>query len=132
MLVNMGGQKAKKGMYWDPADGHRVDLSEEGLLPGSVGTIYLRMPPGGMLVLAPVFGLFYVVFLPVFGLMAVVVPWLLAIFGVLAGTALAGIKLCSGVFSGAGNSVSFGWSPAASYLAGKKRSKKKAEQSKKD
>ncbi len=127
MLVNMGGQKAKKGMYWNPADGHRVDLSEEGLLPGSVGTIYLRMPPGGMLVLAPVVGLLFVVFFPVFGLMAVVVPWLVAIFGVLAGTTLAGIKLCSGMFSTVGKSVSFGWTPAASYLSGKKAARQKEE-----
>ena len=132
MLVNKGGQVVKKGTYWDPADGHRVDLRENGVLPGSSGTTYLKMPAGGMLVVAPVVGLLYVVFLPVFGLMAVVGMWLVPIFGVLAGTALAGVKLCSGVFSGAGKSVSFGWSPAASYLAGKKRSKKKAEQRKKD
>ncbi len=127
MLVNKGGQTVKKGTYWNPSDGHRVDLKEAGVLPGSSGTTYLKMPAGGMLVVAPVVGLLYVVFLPVFGLIAVVGMWLVPIFGVIAGTALAGIKLCSGMFSTAGKSVSFGWTPAASYLSGKKAAKKKEE-----
>ena len=127
MLVNKGGQKVKKGTYWNPSDGHRVDLREDSVLPGTSGTTYLRMPAGGMLVVAPIFGLLYVVFLPVFGLMAVVGMWLVPIFGVIAGTTLAGIKLCSGMFSTAGKSVSFGWTPAASYLSGKKAAKKNEE-----
>ena len=126
MLVNKGGQKVGKGTYWNPSDGHRVDMLGEGILLGGDGTTYLRMPAGGMLVMAPVVGLLYVVFLPVFGLMAVVGMWLVPIFGVISGMALAGIKLCNGIFSTAGKSVPFGWTPAASYLAGRKRDKKKS------
>ncbi len=127
MLVNKGGQKVGKGTYWNPADGHRVDIRQEGVLPGGSGTTYLRMPAGGMLVMAPVVGLLYVIFLPVFGLIAVIGMWMVPVLGVLAGTALAGIKLCSGVFSTTGKSVSFGWSPAASYLSGKKAARKNGE-----
>ncbi len=127
MLVNKGGQKVGKGTYWNPSDGQRVDLREEGVLPGSGGTTYLRMPPGGMVVVAPVVGLLYVVLLPVLGLMAIVGMWLAPLLGLVAGTALAGVKLCSGMFSTAGKSVSFGWTPAASYLAGKKAAKKNEE-----
>ena len=38
MLVNKGGQVVKKGTYWNPSDGHRVDLKEAGELPGGSGT----------------------------------------------------------------------------------------------
>ncbi len=127
MLVNKGGQKVGKGTYWNPSDGHRIDIIGQGVLPGSSGTTYLKMPAGGMLVVAPVVGLAYVIFLPVFGLMAVVGMWLVPVFGVIAGTALAGIKLCSGMFSTAGRNASFGWTPSTAYLAGKKASKKKDE-----
>ncbi len=126
MLVNKGGQKVGKGMYWNPADGHRVDVLGHGTLPGNDGTTYLRMPAGGMLVVAPVVGLLYVVFLPVFGIVAIAGMWMAPVLGVISGTALAAVKLTSGMFSTAGKSVSFGWTPAASYLTGKKRDRKKS------
>jgi hypothetical protein len=132
MLVYKGGKKVGKGTYWNPADGHRVDVKDEGVLPGGERTNYLKMPPGGMLLVAPVVGLLYVVFLPVFGLMAIVGMWLVPLFGIVAGTALTGIKLCSGMFSTVGKSVSFGWTPTTAYLSGKKRARKKEDEEKKE
>ena len=124
MLINKAGNRAEKGTYWNPSDGHRVDLTEDSVLPGASGTTYLRMPTGGMLVMAPVMGLLYVICLPVFGLAAVAGMWLVPVIGVISGTALACIRLSGGMFSTVGKSVSFGWTPATSYLAGRKQGRK--------
>ena len=56
MLLYKGGRKVGKGTYWNPADGHRVDIKGIGVLPGGERTNYLKMPPGGMLIVAPVVG----------------------------------------------------------------------------
>ena len=74
-----------------------------------------------MLVLAPLAGLLYVVLLPVLGLIAIVGMWLAPVAGVVAGTALAGVRVANGTFSTAGRSMSFGWTPSTAYLAGRKR-----------
>ena len=126
-MMYKGGKKVDKGTYWNPADGHRVDMRGEGVLPGGPDTTYLRMPPGGMILMAPVVGLLYVIFLPVFGLMAILGMWLVPVVGVLTGAALTGVRVCSGMFAGASRSVPFGYAPSAAYLAGKKRAKKKEE-----
>ena len=34
MLLNKGEQRVEKGTYWNPVDGHRVDMKVEGILPG--------------------------------------------------------------------------------------------------
>ena len=124
MLITKGGQRAGKGTYWNPSDGHRVDILDGEVLPGGSGATYLRMPAGGMLAIAPVVGLLYVIFLPVFGLAAVVGMWMVPVIGVITGTALAVIRLYKGMFSTVGKSISFGWTPAASFLAGRKQGRK--------
>jgi hypothetical protein len=56
MNLYRGGMTVSRGTYWNPVDGHQVDMKDEGSLPGDGGTRYLRMPPGGLLVVAPVLG----------------------------------------------------------------------------
>jgi hypothetical protein len=125
MLIYRGGLKVGKGTYWNPSDGHRVDIGSEGILPGDNRIAYLKVPPGGILLIAPLMGLLYVVFLPFFGIGSVVMMWLLPILGMALGIALIGIKACNGMLALVGKNASFGWSPSTAYLSGKKKKVKK-------
>jgi hypothetical protein len=122
MNLYRGGMTVSRGTYWNPVDGHQVDMKDEGSLPGDGGTRYLRMPPGGLLVVAPVLGLMYVFFLPLFGIGTVLMAWLAAAIGVCTTVVLAGIKVSSSMV---GRNASFGWSPTATFLSGKRRRKRK-------
>jgi hypothetical protein len=118
MRIYKGNQPVEKGTYWSPADGQQVVVREHMVLPGGPETYYLRIPRGGLLVIAPVFGLMYVFFLPLFGIGTVLAVWLAALVGTLTAVALTGIKICSSIVS---RSVSFGWTPSSQYLSGKSR-----------
>lgn len=118
MIRFKGGERVGKGTYWNFANGERIDIDGEGILPGE--DTYVRMPSSGILVLGPVLGLLYAVFLPFIGIAMLikVVVQKVAVAGGLASPAKAG--------------VSFGWRPSESYLAGKKKEKteKKEEETK--
>ncbi len=118
MRIYNGGETVGKGTYWSPVDGREIIVREELALPGDVDIKYLRVPRGGLLLIAPVFGLMYVFFLPLFGVGTFLAAWFAAIVGTVVAVALTGIKVCSGIVS---KSVSFGWTPSSTYLAGKKR-----------
>ena len=107
MLKARGGHKAGKGTYWDLTNGERIDIETEGTLPGDSGKTYYRMPAAGVLLLGPVIGLVYAVFLPFIG-----IAMLLKLVMQMA---------VGGALSTAPGHVSFGWRPSESYLAGKKR-----------
>lgn len=101
----------EKGTYWDMESGQRVDLETEDVLPGDSKTVYTKIPPVLMLLLGPVIGLLYVIFLPFIAIATV--------------AALAGRKILGGLIGLVGRSLSFGWRPATAHLAGKKAKKKK-------
>ena len=117
MLKYKGGEKAGKGTYWNFTNGERIDISHEGVLPGNRKASYFRLPASGILVLGPIVGLVYAVFLPFIGIAMAV--------------KLIGEKVAGGVLSSARSSASFGWRPSESYLAGKKDNGKSAEGAKK-
>lgn len=121
MLINRGGRKAGRGTYWNPSDGHRVDIAGEATLPGGEKTVYLKMPAGGMIILAPLTGLLYVITLPILGIAAVAVMVFSPLFGALAAVVLIGIRACSSLASHS----SFGYRPMTAHLSGKKRPKKR-------
>jgi hypothetical protein len=107
MLRHKGGHKVGKGTYWNFSTGERVDIADEGVLPGNGKTVYYRLPASGILIMGPVIGLIYAAFLPFIGIaMAVKL-----VAQKVAGMALAPVR------SGA----SFGWRPSESYLAGTKK-----------
>ncbi|MBI5187723.1 MAG: hypothetical protein HZA07_01430 [Nitrospirae bacterium] len=112
MLKYNGGDKVRKGTYWNFATGERIDVTHEGVLPGERKAIYFRLPATGILVLGPILGLIYAAFLPFIGIAMV--------------ARLIGEKVLGGLFGLAGRTVSFGWRPSEAYLAGKKK-KGKAE-----
>jgi hypothetical protein len=116
MLKYKGGQKVGKGTYWNVSNGTRVDIPDEGILPGNGSAAYTRFPPGIVLLAGPVIGLFYVIALP-----------FMAVGTVLA---LVGKKVFSSMFNVLGNLVSFGWRPSEAHLTGKKKGKKKEKEDK--
>lgn len=68
MTARTGGTQAKAGFYWNPRTWAITTLSGEGgTLPGGEGDRFFRLPTLAMLVLAPVMGGLFVVFLPFIG-----------------------------------------------------------------
>ena len=115
MLTN-GGQTAQAGTYWNLSNGSRVQMEQDGVLPGSGTTRYIKAPVPVMLMAAPVIGLVFAVFLPLIGIVMTL--------------SLVGKKVVEGVESAAAGSMSFGWRPIQAYLVGRKA--KKAAREKKE
>jgi len=118
-MLNKGGHTVKAGTYWNLANGSRVQMEQEGALPGSGQTRYIKAHVAVMLMAAPVIGLVFAVFLPFIGIAMTI--------------SLVGKKLAEGVVSAAAGSMSFGWRPIEAYLAGKKKKNEaRAKKDKKD
>ncbi len=69
-----------------------------------------RMPPGLTLILGPIVGLAYVIFLPFIGLALI--------------TVLGLRRLGGGLLSLVRTVAAFGWRPMEAYLSGRKKTKK--------
>ena len=115
-MLTKGGHKVAAGTYWNMTNGSRVQMEQEGVLPGDQKTRYIKAPVAVMLMAAPVIGLVFAVFLPFIGIAMTL--------------SLIGKKLIDGVASAAAGSMSFGWRPIEAYLAGRKT--KKAARAKKE
>ena len=102
MLKHNGGDRVGKGTYWNLTNGERIDINNEGTLPGDAKKTYYRMPAAAIIVAGPVLGLMYAAFLPFIGIAMLV--------------KLVGQKAGSGVMELVHGSASFGWSPSESYL----------------
>ena len=118
-MLNKGGHTVKAGTYWNLANGSRVQMEQEGVLPGSGTTRYIKAPVAVMLMAAPVIGLIFAVFLPFIGIAMTL--------------SLIGKKLANMTADATSGSMSFGWRPIEAYLAGKKRKNEaRAKKDKKD
>jgi len=115
-MLNNGGHTVQAGTYWNLTNGNRVQMEQDGVLPGSGTTRYIKAPVAVMLMAAPVIGLVFAVFLPFIGIVMTL--------------NLVGKKLVQGVESAAAGSMSFGWRPIEAYLAGRKA--RKAARAKKE
>lgn len=62
------GQNVGPGFYWNPSTGEQHNVRSKATLPGAPGEIYLRLPRGAMLLIAPILGGVFVMFLPVIGI----------------------------------------------------------------
>lgn len=102
-----GGQRVGQGNYWNVTTGELIRIEKEGLLPEAPEASYIKASPITLLILGPVGGLLYAVFLPFIGL------FMLA--------ALTTKKVLAGMKNLALTSASFGWRPLEAYLAGRKR-----------
>jgi hypothetical protein len=113
MLKHNAGTKVGKGTYWNFSTGDRIDISTEGVLPGSRNDTYYRLPASGIVALGPVLGLIYAAFLPFIGI-AMLVKVILE-------------KVATAVTAPTQRAASFGWRPSESYLAGKKKGSEAAK-----
>lgn len=120
MVTYKGGIHAERGLYWDPMDGQQVNLRSGGILPGDDSKVYVRTSSVGLFLIAPLFGMMYVMFLPLFGIGVFIVSWLVIIINSLAKLAMNGVQVCSRVV---GRSFSFNWGPSKAHLSGKKSRK---------
>ena len=116
MLKYNGGNRVGTGTYWNLTNGERIDIRDEGILPGEAKKAYYRMPAAAIIVAGPVLGLIYALFLPFIGIAMLV--------------KLVGQKAGAGVMEMVHGSASFGWRPSESYLTCKKKEAKKDEASK--
>jgi hypothetical protein len=67
MFTLTGGQKVAGGTYWDITTGLRVDMDQEGVLPGGNSSKYIKASSGAMLLAGPILGLIYIITLPIMG-----------------------------------------------------------------
>jgi hypothetical protein len=106
-MLNKGGNTVAAGTYWNMANGSRIDMHVEGILPGDGNTRYIKAPVAVMIMAAPVLGLLFAVFLPFIGIaMAVQVV---------------ARKAGNGLKDAAAASTSFAWRPVEAYLTGRKK-----------
>jgi len=108
-MLSKGGNMVAAGTYWNVSTGARVDFDKEGVLPGDGKTMYVKVPGILMLLMAPILGLVFAVFLPFIGIAMTV--------------KLIGKKLAETTENIAVGSASFGWKPIEAYLIGRKKKK---------
>lgn len=111
MFKYHGGIRAGKGTYWNAATGERVDLEENGTLPGDDKTRYVRASGVTVLLFGPVLGLVFAIFLPFIGI---------------AMTLTVAAKKIGMLFVNAtAKSASFAWRPLEAYLVGRRAMRKR-------
>ncbi len=117
MTKRIGGTAAKSGFYWNLGKWEMTMVPKQGgLLPGDAGDKYLKVPVVALLVLAPIMGAVYAMFLPFIGFAL--------LFSYLGKKAYAATRV--GV-AGVAATMSPEWRPGEAYLAGKKKHAPDAE-----
>ena len=108
-----GGTKVNYGFYWSAKAWDMAMIpAEGGLLPGGTGDRYTRVPTFLFLLMAPIMGALYVVFLPFAG------------FALLFGHLGKALKtMATDAFMHIAVAVSPQWAPGEAYLAARKREK---------
>ncbi len=106
---HFGGELVKGGIYWSMSAGEFVSVPQEGgRLPGTGRDSYIRAPLPVVLVVGPVMGLAFALFLPLSGLL-VLIPFL--------ADKLRGAMVPSAAHAAAGASLQ----PGVSYLEPRSR-----------
>jgi type IV secretory pathway VirB6-like protein len=106
-MLSKGGHTVAAGTYWNMANGSRIDMHVEGILPGGPEARYLKAPAVAVIMAAPLLGLLFAVFLPFIGIAMAV--------------QLAVRKVGGGLRDAAAASTSFAWRPIEAYLSGRKK-----------
>lgn len=116
MLIRKGAQIAEAGTYWNMRTGERVTIESQDVLPGNFATKYLKASSTAMLLLGPILGLAFAVFLPFIGI-AMAISF--------AGKRLLsmGGKSVERIIEAGAKSIFFVWRPLQAYLANKRKSK---------
>lgn len=111
-----GGEKVEKGNYWNVANGERVHFENAGTLPGDSSASYLKFHPAALIVVGPLLGLAYAIFLP-FAAIAMV-TWVVL------------QKAFGGLANAVWKAAVFSWQPSEAYLTGRKTKKDKKQDEK--
>jgi hypothetical protein len=113
MLKRTGGSNVRSGFYWNLRKWEMATMPRQGgVLPGGADDRYLKVPVLALLVVAPLMGGLYVMFLPLIGF-ALVFSYL---------GRRSGAVLRTG-FMEMATTIAPHWAPGEAYLAGKRRGK---------
>lgn len=122
MMAYRAGIRVEQGSYWNPDDGAYITFTEPGcVLPGDGRTTYIKMTSLRSLVIAPLFGMMYVLFLPLFGVAAFVVTALARLLCAAGSLTSSSLRIC-GVL--ASISTRMNWRPSQAYLSGVRKNKR--------
>lgn len=121
MSMHKGGTFVEKGLYWNPADGEQVNMQRDGMLEGDESRSYMKISPAVLLLMAPLFGMMYVLFLPLLGIGVFIVSWVVIIIGAVGRVAMSGIQICGRII---GRSTFFSWRPSNMYFSGSRKKQK--------
>jgi hypothetical protein len=111
MKTYRGGETADVGLYFNTRHLAFTSVDEPTALPGDPGEIYRRVPGVALLVVGPLLGLVYVMFLPFLGM--AMATWFLA-------------SKAAQLATGAAHVVRPGWQPSWAFLS-RARAAKPAE-----
>lgn len=106
MRTYRGSDKVEPGLYFNARELSFKSVDEEGPLPGSLVEVYRRVPILVLLIVGPLLGLVYAVFLPFIGFAAV--AWLLGVKAV---------QLARGAAREAVRVLRPGWEPSLAFLS---------------
>lgn len=117
MTTSIGGTAVRSGYYWNLGKWEVIPVERDGgQLPGGRGDKFLRIPVLAVLLLLPMLGGLFVVFLPVIGFVL---------------TFQAAVRPVVGLFKRSAqdlaSTVTPGWAPGEAHLTGKRAEEKKEE-----
>lgn len=122
MIAYRAGIKVDEGSYWNPDDGTYITFEAPGsVLPGDERTTYLKMTALRAAVIAPLFGMMYVLFLPLFGVGAFVVTAAARALCAMGSLTSSSLRIC-GIL--ASISTRLNWRPSQAYLSGVRKHKR--------
>ena len=112
-MAYTGGTKVNYGFYWSAKAWDMAMIpAEGGILPSGTDRHYTRIPTFLFLLMAPIMGALYVVFLPFAG------------FALVIGYAARGVKtMVMDAFMSIAVAMMPHWAPGEAYLAARKREK---------
>ncbi len=123
MLIWKGKELAEKGTYWDTSTGDRITFEEQGILPGDRSKIYVKASSTSMLLMSPVLGLMFAIFLPFIG-----IAMTLSFLG--KKIVIAGKRIAQDIVSAGAKNMFFSWRPLQAYLAKRRQGKKETGKTK--
>ncbi len=121
MFTWKGEQKAVAGTYWDISTGDRLEMREGETLPGSSSKSYIKASGTTVVLLGPVLGLIFAVFLPFIGIA-------MAIYFVGNKVVAMARKAIRGRVNETGKALTFEWRPLQAYLANRRKKTKRIGQ----
>jgi hypothetical protein len=117
MTTSIGGAAVRNGYYWNLGKWQVIPVARDGeQLPGGPAEKYLRLPLLAVVMLLPVMGALFVVFLPFIGFFLTFQAALRPVVGLFRRTA-----------EGLAATVTPGWQPGEAHFTGKRAEESKEE-----